>query len=52
MGALMKYYQKEIHYEDFLAFGEDRFIRCKNVLPELSNMSSGNLSTHAYEYDD
>ena len=49
MGALTKYYKKEIHYKDFLAFGEDRFIRCKNVLPELSNMSSGNLSTHAYE---
>ena len=38
MGALMKYYKKEIHYEDFLAFGEDQFIRCKNVLPELSKI--------------
>ena len=45
----MRYYKKEIHYNDFLAFGEDQFIRCKNILTELNNMSSGNLSTHAYE---
>ena len=45
MGAKMKYYKKDIHYKDFLAFGEDQFIWCKNVLPKLCNMSSGNLST-------
>ena len=49
MTSLTKYYEREIHYDDYLAFGEERFIRCKNVLTELEDLPSGNLGAHAYE---
>ena len=49
MGELTKYYSKEIHYKDFFAFGEERFLRCKNILPELENMPSGGVASHALE---
>ena len=43
MGELTKYYDKEIHYDDYLAFGEPTFLRCKNIIQELGNMPSGKL---------
>ena len=49
MGALTSYYNKEIHYMDFLDFGGPRFLVCKNVLPELEGLVSGGLSSHAFE---
>ena len=49
MTALTQYYGKEIHYNDFLAFGQPEFIRCKNIQAEIQTMPSGNYESWAYE---
>ena len=49
MGALTSYYGKEIHYNDYLDFGGDQSLACKNVLSELDGLVSGGLSSHTFE---
>lgn len=50
MGALSKHMKRDLHYADFLAFGEEHLVRPENIVDFIhDNLSSGNHETFAYE---